>query len=357
MSLKPLFFLALCLPTGSPAFATDVVYTTTAGPIALGASGSATLPKFDPSLGVLRVVRVDAVANVSGTWGVENTASHPDGVGGYGGGEYIGVMVPVSLPAGGMNPPGPAFLPDPNVPLAPYDGTTDYAGASGITFTFANEYGDGGPGQHADIYVDASLQAYVGTGAFNIGLGPVGQVGPYIPPWFQSTATLTTGVSLQVRYTYEPFPTSICEARPWSGCPCNNGSASNNGCANSAGTQGGGLQSSGVASIAADTLVLAGSGMTNSSALYFQGTTFDYAQSVYGDGLRCVTGSVARLGIKTNAGGSSQYPMAGDAPISVRGGVTSPGTRYYQVVYRDGGNFCTASQYNATSGRAILWGL
>ncbi len=355
MSPRLHFVFALSLITASGAFADEISYTATAGPIAVGASGNATLPKFDPSLGVLREVRVNVLAGVSGTWGVENTAAHADGVGGYASGEYVGVLLPVSLPAGGMNPPNPAFLPDPSVPLTSFDGTVDYAGTSGTTFTFVDQYGDGSPGQHANIYMDAGLQAYVGTSPFTVVLGPVFQVGPLGPPWFQNTATITTGVSLQVRYTYEPFPTTICSALPWSGCPCNNRSSNNNGCANSAGPFGGDLQTIGVASISADTLVLGGLLMTNSSALYFQGTTFDYAQSVYGDGLRCVTGTIARLGIKTNANGSSQYPEAGDPPISVRGGVTSPGPRYYQVVYRDGGNFCTPSQFNATSGLAILW--
>lgn len=76
---------------------------------------------------------------------------------------------------------------------------------------------------------------------------------------------------------------------------------------------------------------------------------------VYGDGLRCVGGSVVRLGTKTNASGTSQYPAPGDLPLSVRGGITQPGVEYYQVVYRDGGNFCTSSAFNATSGMAVLW--
>jgi len=355
MSLKQLSVLALFLSTAASVRASEVTYSATAGPIAAGGSGSANLPRFDPSLGVLRTVRVDVSGRVSGTWGVENTAAHPDWIGGYASGEYLGALIPVNLPTGGMPPPNPAFLPDPAVALTPFDGVVDYGGTSGTTFTLVDQYGDGAPGQHADIYTDDGLQAYVGTSPFTVALGPVVQVGPTGPPWFQSAVTLAADLNIQVRYTYDPFPAKICSARPWSGCPCNNGSSSVNGCANSAGPQGGDLQASGVASITADTLVLAGSGMTNSSALYFQGTTFTYAQSVYGDGLRCVTGTIARLGIRTNAGGSSQYPVAGDPAISVRGGVTVPGSRFYQVVYRDGGSFCTASQFNATSGMAILW--
>jgi len=46
-----------------------------------------------------------------------------------------------------------------------------------------------------------------------------------------------------------------------------------------------------------------GSQMTNSSALYFQGTTqmAGGAGIAFGDGLRCAGGSIVRLGTKTNA--------------------------------------------------------
>jgi hypothetical protein len=101
--------------------------------------------------------------------------------------------------------------------------------------------------------------------------------------------------------------------------------------------------------------VLTGSRMTNSTALYFQGSTFDYVQTVYGDGLRCVGGSIVRLGIKSNVSGSSQYPGPNDPSVSVRGGISQPGTACYQVVYRDGGSFCTPSAFNATSGMIVLW--
>ena len=160
---------------------------------------------------------------------------------------------------------------------------------------------------------------------------------------------------IEVTYTYDPFPARICRSTESAGCPCNNVGSAGNGCANSAGSTGGALDATGVASISADTLVLNGANMTSSSALYFQGTSFGYVPAVYGDGLRCVTGSVVRLGAKVNANGSSQFPGSGDIAIALRGNVVTPGLRYYQVVYRDGGNFCSASQFNATNGLAIRW--
>ncbi|MEY4774932.1 MAG: hypothetical protein RIT40_1967 [Planctomycetota bacterium] len=143
-----------------------------------------------------------------------------------------------------------------------------------------------------------------------------------------------------------------------SACPCGNASAvgSGEGCLNSLGA-GGKLLGSGVPSLSADTVLLAGTNMPNSSALYFQGTTQQLggAGAVFGDGLRCAGGSVVRLGTRTNAAGASGYPNAGEASVSVRGLVTTPGTRTYQVWYRNSAVFCTASTFNLTNGVEITW--
>jgi len=141
-------------------------------------------------------------------------------------------------------------------------------------------------------------------------------------------------------------------------CPCGNASApgAGEGCLNSLGV-GGRITAAGSASLSNDTLVLTGSQMPNSSALYFQGTTRQNGGLgvVFGDGLRCAGGSVLRLGTKANAGGTSQYPAAGDLPVSVRGFVTAPGTRTYQCWYRNAAAFCTAATFNLTNGIGLTW--
>lgn len=141
-------------------------------------------------------------------------------------------------------------------------------------------------------------------------------------------------------------------------CPCGNTSVvgANEGCVSSLGV-GGKLIASGTPSIGADTLVLSGSQMPDSSALYFQGTSQQAggAGGVFGDGLRCAAGSVIRLGIKANAAGLSQYPVAGDPAISIRGLLMSPGTRTYQVWYRNAAAFCAASTFNLTNGLSVTW--
>ncbi len=141
-------------------------------------------------------------------------------------------------------------------------------------------------------------------------------------------------------------------------CPCGNASAvgADEGCLNSLGL-GGKLVAAGEASIGFDQLSLSGSRMPSSSALYFQGTTTANGGSgtVFGDGLRCAAGAVIRLATKSNVAGQSAYPSAGDPPISVRGLVTSPGARTYQVWYRNSAAFCSTSTFNLTNGWRTVW--
>jgi hypothetical protein len=136
-------------------------------------------------------------------------------------------------------------------------------------------------------------------------------------------------------------------------CPCGNNGAAGNGCASSVNPNGANLSTSGNSNLANDTLVLLGSGMPNSSCLYFQGTT--QISAAFGDGLRCAGGSVIRLATKTNVGGASQYPSAGNPPVSVKGAVSAPGTRTYQTWYRNAAVFCTPSTFNLTNGVLITW--
>jgi DNA-binding beta-propeller fold protein YncE len=141
-------------------------------------------------------------------------------------------------------------------------------------------------------------------------------------------------------------------------CPCGNSGAVGNGCANSINPNGGKLIGSGAASIANDMLVLQGSGMPNSSALYFQGTLQQAggAGVVFGDGLRCVAGAVIRLGTKTNVSGVSQYPDVGDQSVSVRGLCASGDVRHYQCWYRNAADFCILlSTFNLTNAVTVTW--
>ena len=144
------------------------------------------------------------------------------------------------------------------------------------------------------------------------------------------------------------------------GCPCGNVSApgAQAGCLHSLGS-GGRIRASGKASLGSDSIVLAGSSMPSSSALYFQGTGQQTGGlgSVFGDGLRCASGTIVRLGTKTNVAGTSQYPVGADLPVATKGGVTIPGTRNYQIWYRNAAAFCTSSTFNLTNGVQLTWTL
>jgi hypothetical protein len=144
-------------------------------------------------------------------------------------------------------------------------------------------------------------------------------------------------------------------------CPCANASdpKQHAGCTNALGL-GARLVDEGASSLAADTLVLAGSQMPDGDALYFQGTSSisGGAGEPFGDGLRCVGGTLIRLGSTTNVGGASRFPDVGDPSVSVRGLVTTPGTRRsYQVWYRDSSAFCTPDTFNFSNGLLITWTL
>jgi hypothetical protein len=185
------------------------------------------------------------------------------------------------------------------------------------------------------------------------------------PPWYSEPLFLNGScyADCQFGFGFESYVLSSSSTSYCSGdgtgtaCPCGNAGASGNGCGSSINGSGAHLSSSGAASIANDTLVIAGSGMPNSSALYFQGTqrTAGGAGAVFGDGLRCASGTVTRLGTKTNASGSSSYPSAGDASISIKGANIAGAVRDYQCWYRNAAAFCTPSTFNLTNGVEVTW--
>jgi hypothetical protein len=138
-------------------------------------------------------------------------------------------------------------------------------------------------------------------------------------------------------------------------CPCGNGGATGYGCANSQIAFGAHLGATGNASLVNDSLVLHGTFMTSSSTcIYLQGS--DYANALFGDGVRCAGGTLLRLATKQNSQGASNYPVGNDAKVSVKGLVPAiGGTRIYQTYYRDPASFCTPFTYNITNAVAVTW--
>ncbi|MCY2960179.1 MAG: hypothetical protein NTY35_08435 [Planctomycetota bacterium] len=190
---------------------------------------------------------------------------------------------------------------------------------------------------------------------FDANVGP--QNGNATLTYFKPGSPTAASVVAQVPSAAGAPVVAFCFGTGGTACPCGNSGTAGNGCANSINANGANLAASGSPSITSDTLTLSGSGMPNSSALYFQGTTQANGGlgTVFGDGLRCAAGSIIRLGTKTNAGGGSQYPSAGDLSVSVRGSNAPGNVRTYQVWYRNASAFCTGDTFNLSNGLQATW--
>jgi hypothetical protein len=233
---------------------------------------------------------------------------------------------------------------------ADFDGTDWPAALTGGSLTFATDDFATNPSANAlrwgttyNFRFDADTPPEVGSATIEL-------FKPGSPVQITSPVSVPAAASLWTAYCFGDGSGTAC--------PCANDSlpGSGAGCLNSHGT-GGTLSAGGVASVSADSFVLHGAQMPNSSALYFQGTTQQAggAGVLLGDGLLCAGGTLIRFGVKANSGGASQYPQAGDVPISVKGLVNAGDTHTYQVWYRDPASFCTSFTYNLTPGVQVTW--
>jgi len=155
------------------------------------------------------------------------------------------------------------------------------------------------------------------------------------------------------------FPVPCAGDGNFAACPCANTGAPGHGCANSVFATGGLLVASGIPSVAADTLRLEASNLPPSTVLFFQGTAIPGGGSglPFGDGIRCIAGSVIRLGTSTASGGTAAYPAGAQLPIAVRGLIPSGGSvlRYYGAWYRNAAVFCTTSTFNYANAISVSW--
>ncbi len=177
------------------------------------------------------------------------------------------------------------------------------------------------------------------------------------------TVTDAAGLATTARSWIHPdcVPVRICPGDgSGTACPCGNPGATGRGCENSFTTGGGSLSASGSARVTADTAALAAAGLPPAATvLFFQGDALVAGGlgAPFGDGLRCVAGSVVRLGVRTAAGGAAALgPAAGDAPLSVLGGLPPEGgVRNYQCWYRNSAAFCTSALFNLSNAVRITW--
>jgi hypothetical protein len=160
---------------------------------------------------------------------------------------------------------------------------------------------------------------------------------------------------------------SICEpgASGVIGCPCANSPASTGlGCNNSANTGGAELTATGIARITYDTVEFTTNGeKPTATSIVLQGNSVSSTGVVFGQGVRCVTGALKRLYVKTASAGSITAPQGADLHVHARsaalGDSIAPGThRYYGVYYRDPnvlGGCPAASTFNITQQLDVPW--
>ncbi|MFN0008231.1 MAG: TolB family protein [Planctomycetota bacterium] len=163
--------------------------------------------------------------------------------------------------------------------------------------------------------------------------------------------------------------TSLCD--PGLGgviaCPCANPpSGPGRGCDNSAATGGAILTAAGGAYLSSDTLVFTTSGERPTSlSIMAQWNGFDATGVVFGQGVRCTSGTFKRLYSKSASGGSITVPDfgAGELSVSARsaalGDVLVAGaSRWHFVFYRDPnvlGGCPPLGTFNATQTGQVIW--
>jgi hypothetical protein len=142
-------------------------------------------------------------------------------------------------------------------------------------------------------------------------------------------------------------------------CPCMNTGSAGHGCDNSASTGGAIMTASGT--LSPDTLVFTASGETaNALSDLLQSKVLLTTPLVFGDGVRCMGGTLLRLFTHSAVGGVVSLPQAGDGTITARsaalGDPIAPGsTRYYAIYYRDGNlSFCPHG-FNVSNAFSIVW--
>jgi Tol biopolymer transport system component len=258
--------------------------------------------------------------------------------------------------------------------IGAYDGTLSADGRYLAFFSRASNLVPGDTNSSIDIFV-RDLQA---STTERISLGSLGQPSnghsyyPAITPGgryvaFDSFAdNLVLGDANGIRDIflydrYSPFrPFCAGDGSIATFCPCGNGGMPGHGCQNSGSTGGATLLASGDTN--PDTVRLDTTGERPTAlSIFLQGNANTSTGVVFGDGVRCVSGTLKRLYVKSASGGACSAPGIGDPSITARsaalGDPISPGdTRYYQVYYRDPtAGFCPPETFNATNGSRIGW--
>ena len=185
---------------------------------------------------------------------------------------------------------------------------------------------------------------------------------------FAATNSFTTldAVKLDARFACNPG-VGFCSPgfAGVSACPCANPPAGlDRGCDNSASTGGATIAASGVASLAADSLVFTTAGeKPTATTILLQGNSVTAGGVVFGQGVRCVSGALKRLYVRSAVGGSISVPQGADPHVAAQSATLGDPIgggqhRYYMAYYRDPvvlGGCPATSTFNGTDAEDVLW--
>ena len=90
----------------------------------------------------------------------------------------------------------------------------------------------------------------------------------------------------------------------------------------------------------------------NNLCTFLRGTMNDAAGAVFGDGVKCASGTVLRFGQQTAGQGGN----ASNTVVSPAASVVAGNTRYYQLHYRNpNAGFCPPELFNISNGYRLTW--
>jgi len=208
------------------------------------------------------------------------------------------------------------------------------------------------------VHVSPDLRAFRARATGPSGGQELFVVGPYegeIDPGERITLSDGTGAVVDSqRFGYwEATPFCFGDGSG-TACPCGNPGSAAAGCANSMGI-GAMLSGLGSPSVAQDDLALRADGMLpGQPGLLFAGlNAIDGGHGIpFGDGLRCVGGSIVRLGVRVaDALGTAQWGPG----LAGAGGWSGGDLRGFELWYRDPGGSPCGSDFNLSNGVAVLF--
>jgi hypothetical protein len=357
---------AQACPPGSTQSQLDTF--TTLGPFFPPLSGaSISVPQFAPAPGQRLIeARITISGRDDGTAGFQNLGQVPCPNVIWTAGTGFVVHLPTNAPNLLLQ-----ITAQTSFPLAAFDGSPRFNAPDGIRLAQT------ALGRASTVVVDPAALADIFTGMGTVSFTLDASDNSSYSGFNNGIAVISSYASLTVDVTYIYCSTTPSQAAAPGmdacipdqanivACPCNAARSSpNSGCDNSAATGGAILSSSGVASLSNDTLVFnTQRELPSTASILMQGDVLLARGATFGQGVRCLAGTLERLYVKTSVNGSITAPEASDPSISARssalGDTLVPGARrYYAVSYRDPpvlGACPTASPINITQTQEIVW--